>query len=177
MHFIKYFAIFVLLAVQYSFQDTSVSSENSVSSSEEKRVDVGTSKEIPSTNVMPSVGAENARLSFYSKLKNGIKKQNQKTKNFFKTNINKENMKNKLTKLKDKIDTFGTTIKVKFANLKDKTSRKLNNFFKKNKSDKSSLSENDTRVKRSFIKKVAKATKNAIVEGAKKGSVLFKKLF
>uniref|UniRef100_A0A0N5C1E6 DUF148 domain-containing protein n=1 Tax=Strongyloides papillosus TaxID=174720 RepID=A0A0N5C1E6_STREA len=176
MHFIKYLTIFVLLAVQYSFQESSLSSE-SLSSSSEEHVENNNLQDLPLPNSIGLVGGEKEKLSLVDKIKGGLKKQKQKAKKFLMNVTNKENVKNEVGKIKDKMTSSLKKSKAKFENLKDKASSKFKKLLRKSKSDESGLNENDTREKRSFVGKVGKGARNAIVGGVKKAKALLRKLF
>uniref|UniRef100_A0A0N5BPU3 DUF148 domain-containing protein n=1 Tax=Strongyloides papillosus TaxID=174720 RepID=A0A0N5BPU3_STREA len=176
MHFIKYLTIFVLLAVQYSFQDTS-SSESSLSSSEENELEFAKSQEMPLPNDVTLVNDVKPKKSLVKKLKDNIKKQKESVKSALKSKLDKANIKKGLEKTKEKVsDTFekGTkTLEKAFGKMK----KGLNTLLKKKNSGKFDSSENDIRKKRSIVGKVINGFKNVASKGTKKVKEALRKLF
>uniref|UniRef100_A0A0N5C5T6 DUF148 domain-containing protein n=1 Tax=Strongyloides papillosus TaxID=174720 RepID=A0A0N5C5T6_STREA len=173
MHFIKYFAIFVLLTVQYSFQESSSSSE-SLSSSEEQQLEVTNPIEISSTIDEVPVDTDKRKKFFFKSLGDSIKEKSKKFKDNLKHKFSEDNIKNEL---KNTNKLLGETLKKGKNKLKDSAKnmkKNLAKFFKGKTFSKSGSDENDTRLKRSIITKIRKVAKNAVVSKAKKA---LKKLF
>uniref|UniRef100_A0A0N5CAE7 DUF148 domain-containing protein n=1 Tax=Strongyloides papillosus TaxID=174720 RepID=A0A0N5CAE7_STREA len=172
MYFTKYFAIFVILAVQYSFQDSS-SSESLSSSSEERQLVDGSLNEMS----LPDANVEKQKKGILGKIRSGIKEKTKSAKYILKKQLGKENLKNKFNEVKEKLDNSLKKDKKKiektFKNLKERVS----GLLRKKLSAKSDLNENETRLKRSFLGKAGKGAKRLLDKGASNTRALLEKLF
>uniref|UniRef100_A0A0K0F1L5 Uncharacterized protein n=1 Tax=Strongyloides venezuelensis TaxID=75913 RepID=A0A0K0F1L5_STRVS len=176
MHFIKYFAIFVLLAVQYSFQDTS-SSESSLSSSEENELDFAKSQEMPLPYDFVINNDAKQKKGLMSKILHNVKKQTERATNSVKSKFNKDNIMKKLGKTKNKLSGTFKKGKESLGKVFGKMSQNFSKLSKKKNSGKNDSNENETRLKRSLLKRTAKKIKKVVSKGAKKTKNLLKKLF
>uniref|UniRef100_A0A0K0F1L4 Uncharacterized protein n=1 Tax=Strongyloides venezuelensis TaxID=75913 RepID=A0A0K0F1L4_STRVS len=176
MHFIKYFAIFVLLAVQYSFQDTS-SSGSSISSSEENELDFAESQEMPLPKDFVITNDAKPKQSLTKRLFNKVKKQTERATNSFKSKFTKDHFKKGLKKTKDKLSGTLKKGKKNIGKAFGKMTEGFNKLLKKKSSGRSDLDENETRLKRSFFGKTVKKLKTVASKGTKKTKKLLEKLF
>uniref|UniRef100_A0A0N5B1X8 DUF148 domain-containing protein n=1 Tax=Strongyloides papillosus TaxID=174720 RepID=A0A0N5B1X8_STREA len=151
MHFIKYLTIFVLLAVQYSFQESSSSSENS--SAEELIYQASPVEEATLSNAFEPIEVKKPKTDFFENIRNGVKEKSRKLSKVLKNTFDKENMKDKLEKTNEKMKKSLEKSKQKLKEIAGRTNKGVKKFFGKLPFGKSNLKENDIRNKRSILTK------------------------
>uniref|UniRef100_A0A0N5BEG5 DUF148 domain-containing protein n=1 Tax=Strongyloides papillosus TaxID=174720 RepID=A0A0N5BEG5_STREA len=145
MHFVNYLAIFLLLTVEYSLQESS--------SSETDTVGVDSLKVGEWNGNLPSVTGEQGEKSVLNHLKQGTKNVNEKIKSFFKTNFSKDGTMKNFKKTEDKIKSVITKSEKAFKRLERKGKDTVKRLLKRKKSYLTAKENN--RKKRSLLSKAS----------------------